>query len=76
VRAVRRSCKICKRTAVAHDETAPCPLWVISGHVGLHEKESALLLKADILRGGYNTQLSAISRLLHHLMVDQLECIW
>jgi hypothetical protein len=28
-----------------------CPLWVISGHVGLHEKESALPLKADILRG-------------------------
>jgi hypothetical protein len=53
-----------------------CLLWVISGHVGLHEKESALLLKADILRGGYNSQLSAISRLLHHLMVDQLECIW
>jgi hypothetical protein len=29
-----------------------CPLWVISGHVGPHEKASALRLKADILRGG------------------------
>jgi len=27
-------------------------LWVISGHVGLHEKASALPLKADLLRGG------------------------
>src|SRR5262249_51339739 len=35
------------------------PLWVISGHLGLHEKASALLLKADILRGG---ALCAISR--------------
>jgi hypothetical protein len=25
-----------------------CPLWVISGHVGLHEKASALPLKADV----------------------------
>src|SRR6185295_3316189 len=29
-----------------------CPLWVISGHGGLHERMSALPLKADILRGG------------------------
>jgi hypothetical protein len=29
-----------------------CPLWVIIGHVGLHEKFSALPLKADILQGG------------------------
>ena len=28
-----------------------CPLWVISGHAGLHEEASALPLKADILRG-------------------------
>jgi hypothetical protein len=27
-----------------------CPLWVKSGHVGLHEKAAAL--KADILRCG------------------------
>jgi len=26
--------------------------WVISGHVGLHEKASALPPKADILQGG------------------------
>ena len=31
---------------------SPCLLWVISGHVGMHEKVSALPLKADILRGG------------------------
>jgi hypothetical protein len=28
-----------------------CLLWVISGHVRLREKASALPLKADILRG-------------------------
>jgi hypothetical protein len=27
---------------------SPCPVWVISGHVRLHEKASALPLKADI----------------------------
>jgi len=27
-----------------------CPLWVISGHVGLNEKASDLPLKADMLR--------------------------
>jgi hypothetical protein len=27
----------------------PCLLWVINGHVGLHEKASALPLKADML---------------------------
>jgi len=27
------------------------PLWVISGHAGLHEEASALPLKADILQG-------------------------
>jgi hypothetical protein len=29
-----------------------CPLRVINGHDGLHQKASALPLKADILRGG------------------------
>ena len=28
-----------------------CPLWIKSGHLVLLEKESALTLKADILRG-------------------------
>ena len=28
-----------------------CPLWVISGHIGLHKKACALALKADILGG-------------------------
>jgi len=28
------------------------PLWLISGHLELHEKASALALKADILRSG------------------------
>src|SRR5262249_266649 len=37
-----------------------CPLWVISGHVGLHERESALPLKADIPFGGEKNPLIAI----------------
>ena len=49
----------CEPTSV---EDAKCPLWVISGHVGLQEKESALPLKADILRGDRNSQLCANSR--------------
>jgi Sulfatase/Family of unknown function (DUF6151) len=39
-------CRIYERSAIG-----PCLLWVISGHVGVHEKASALPLKADILRG-------------------------
>jgi hypothetical protein len=39
-----------------------CPLWVISGHVGLHERESALPLKADIPFGGEKSPLCANSR--------------
>ena len=39
--------------------TPGCPLWVMSGHVGLHESESALPLKADILQDGGNSQLCA-----------------
>jgi hypothetical protein len=37
-----------------------CPFWVISGHVGLHEKASALYLKTDILRSGGNSPLCAM----------------
>src|SRR5262249_29744502 len=39
-----------------------CPLWVISGHLVLGEKESAFPLKADMLCGGEKSPLSAISR--------------
>jgi hypothetical protein len=38
------------------------PLWVISGHVRLREKASALPLKADILGAGQRCLLSAINR--------------
>ena len=37
-----------------------CPLWVISGHVRLREKASALPLKADILGAGQRCPLNAI----------------
>ena len=33
-----------------------CPLWVISGHVGLPERESALPLKADMLSAGIDVR--------------------
>jgi hypothetical protein len=36
---------------IAHIDWA-YPLWVISGHVSLCEKVSAISPKADILRGG------------------------
>jgi len=37
-----------------------CPLWVISGHVRLREKASALPLKADILGAGQRCPLLPI----------------
>jgi hypothetical protein len=39
-----------------------CPLWVISGHIRLREKASALPPKADILFGGEKSPLSAKNR--------------
>jgi len=35
----------------SHGGCVECPLWIKSGHLVLLEKESALTLKADILRG-------------------------
>jgi hypothetical protein len=37
------------RTILGSTQLGACPLWVISGHVGLHERASASPLKADIL---------------------------
>jgi hypothetical protein len=41
--------------------TAVRLLWVISGHVRLHEKASALPLKEDIQRGGRNSTNNVMS---------------
>jgi hypothetical protein len=48
------TCFFFGQPAKGHEDRASrrCPLWVISGHIGLHEKASALPLKADIPRGG------------------------
>jgi hypothetical protein len=42
----------CSDNVVARNQVTDVRFWVISGHVGLHEKASALPLKTDILRGG------------------------
>ena len=51
----------------------PCPLRVISGHVGLREQESALPLKADMPCGGEKSPQSNIQCPLHYLKIERIK---